>query len=346
MTSTSTKQRLVHFDMMVGLAMTLVVLGHFSVGVEPKWYADGLHHWIYSFHMELFVFLSAFLIRYTYKEVQSPLEYGKYIWRKFKKFFVWFLIIGMAVAIIAPFFRHAPLSVDYLWQSLRTLLLYPRWSETAFLWYIYILFGYYLISPLFFRLPQLVQVLCCIGALFLAMIDSGTFLCANEFCQYTFFYCLGVLCAQWIDDIRNAKRWLWALLSLPFVAYSIWISTEGYAIGFGIRQLGWWTTVTGVASLPFFYLLSMALQKIGPVRKTLTAISKDCYIIYLLQMFIIWGSCWLLQQAGILEKTPFGVLLVGGTILAIALPIGLATIYRRIRTNTNKKSGTPLKSSR
>ena len=27
-------------------------------------------------------------------------------------------------------------------------------------------------------------------------------------CNYTFFYCLGVLCAEWIEEIRGAKRWL------------------------------------------------------------------------------------------------------------------------------------------
>ena len=110
----SKPKRLVHIDMMVGMAMILVVMGHFTLGFEPDWYNKGLHNWIYSFHMEMFVFLSAFLIRYTYKGVQSPLEYGKYIWRKFKKFFVWFVVIGITVAALAPLFRHDSISIDYL----------------------------------------------------------------------------------------------------------------------------------------------------------------------------------------------------------------------------------------
>ena len=48
--------RLVSIDMMVGLAMILVVMGHFTLGFEPDWYGNGLHNWIYSFHMQLFLF--------------------------------------------------------------------------------------------------------------------------------------------------------------------------------------------------------------------------------------------------------------------------------------------------
>lgn len=323
------KGRLIRIDIMVGLAMLLVVLGHFSVGFEPDWYSNGLHNWIYSFHMEMFIFLSAFLIRYTYKGVESLKEYGKYIWRKFKKFFVWFIIVGIAVALIACVVKDKTLNWEYVGISFKKLFLYPRWSEASFLWYIYILFGYYLVSPLFFRLPQIAQVICCIGAMFIAMLDGNTFLASHEFCQYTFFYCLGVLCAQWIEEIRNVKLWLWGLLSVPFLAFTGWVFSEGITIGFQFPQLGWWTTVTGVAALPFFYLLSMALEKTKFTRALFTSISVNCYWIYLLQMFIIWGCARLVHSAihiGTISFIPFFIVT---TILAIGIPIALAELTKK-----------------
>lgn len=326
---TSPTHRLVRIDIMIGIAMLMVVLGHFSVGFEPEWYSNGLHNWIYSFHMEMFVFLSAFLIRYTYKGVYNLKDYGKYIWRKFKKFFIWFIIIGITVDLIACTVKGFAFNWQYVGQSLKTLLLYPRWSEASFLWYIYILFGYYLVSPLFFKLPQIAQVICCIGAMFLAMVDGNTFLASHEFCQYTFFYCLGVLCAQWIDEIRNVKVWLWGLLSVPFLAFSGWVFSEGLKIGFQFPQLGWWTTVTGVTALPFFYLLSIALEKAKLTRTIFTSISINCYWIYLLQMFIIWGCARLVHSAihaGTITFTPFFFVTA---ILAIAVPIFLATLIKR-----------------
>lgn len=318
--------RLVRVDMMVGLAMILVVLGHFTVGSEPQWYHT-LHNWIYSFHMQMFLFLSAFLIRYTYKPVANAAGYFKYIWRKFVKFFLPFLIVGIVVALLACVFKDAELTWGHVGHSLKTLLLYPRWSETSFLWYIYILFGYYLISPLFFRLPQWGRVVCCVGAMFLPMIDAGQTLAAYDFSRYTFFYCLGVLCAEWIDEIRSVKPWTWALMSIPFLAYTYWVFAQSGAIGFEHTQLDWWYIVTGTASIPFFYLLAMAIEKTIVTSKTLTLISKDCYWIYLLQMFIIWGLDIFAIENGI----SFTAFFITTTILAIGLPVLLAETVRKMR---------------
>ena len=343
MTNKSSKNRLVRIDMMVGMAMLMVVMGHFSVGFEPQWY-HGLHNWIYSFHMQMFLFLSAFLIRYTYKGTSSLKEYGLYIWRKFKKFFLWFLVIGMGVALLACLFKNAPFTTDYLLHSLRNLLLYPRWSEASFLWYIYILFGFYLISPLFFLLPQWVRVLCCIGAMFLAMLDGTAFLATSDFCSLTFFYCLGVLCAEWIDEIKGVKVWMWGLLAVPFVAFSAWLFSQGEAIGFEFPQLGWWSLVTGTAALPCFYLLAMAFEKMRPIKATLSSISRNCYWIYLLQMFIIWGCARLAHSSihsGTITFIPFFIIT---TVLTIALPIALSELTHRVLCRESKSTADNKKS--
>lgn len=327
---TNNKGRLVAIDIMIGMAMILVVLGHNSIGNEPYWYSHGLHNWIYSFHMELFLFLSAFLIRYTYKPVKSTLDYIKYIWRKIKKFFIWFIIIGMAVALLACPIKGVPFSGQYLWESLCRLLLYPRWSETSFFWYIYILFGYYLISPLFFCMPQWGRVLICVATLFLPMLPESQFLATYDFCQFSFFYCLGVLCAEWIEEIRGIKLWQWGLMSVPFVAWTVWVFSDGMEIGFEHPQLGWWHIVTGVSSIPFFFLISKALQKTKILNQILTLISKDCYWIYLLQMFIIWGCALLINHFNMKNNIPFELFLAIVTILAIAIPVAMAEIYKKI----------------
>lgn len=250
----------------------------------------------------------------------------------------------MGVALLACLFKNAPFTTDYLLHSLRNLLLYPRWSEASFLWYIYILFGFYLVSPLFFRLPQWVRVLCCIGAMFLAMLDGTAFLATSDFCSLTFFYCLGVLCAEWIDEIRGVKVWMWGLLAVPFVAFSAWLFSQGEAIGFEFPQLGWWSLVTGTAALPCFYLLAMAFEKMRPIKATLSSISRNCYWIYLLQMFIIWGCARLAHSSihtGTITFIPFFIVT---TVLAIALPIALSELTHRVLcrkskvTTDNKKS--------
>ncbi len=318
---------MVSIDIMVGMAMLFVVIGHLSVGSEPEWYSRGLHAWIYSFHMELFVFLSAFLIRYTYKGVNSLLEYSKYIWRKFRKFFLWFIIIGIAVSLLK--------SANLL-SELSTLLLYPRQSETAFLWYIYLLFGYYLLSPLYFRLPEYVRIICCAAALFLPLLNAGPILCASDFCQYTFFYCLGVLCAEWKtkNQTNTAASFAFkssAFAALPFLLYTLWLLFFGYSNGFEFRQLGWWTIATGLFSLPFFYFIAVLSGKVAFLRKTFEAISRNCYLIYLLQMFVIWGIHRLLPS---LPFIPFAFV---ATISALTIPILIGTALNALREHAAQK---------
>lgn len=338
--STIKPSRLVRIDMMVGMAMILVVLGHMSVGNEPYWYSHGLHNWIYSFHMELFLFLSAFLIRYSFKGVSSAADYGKYVWRKFKKFFLWFIIVGLAVDIISRLVSGNELSLSVVANSLYRLLIYPAFSEASFLWYIYILFGYYIISPLFIKLPQLVKTLLCVASLFLAMVPGNPFLASNCFCQYTFFYCLGILCAEWIDEIRGAKTWLWALMSVPFIVFSVWVFSDGMEIGFEYPQLGWWTIVTGSAAIPFFYLLAILFEKTKYISKALTFVSVDCYWIYLLQMFIIWGCLYAVSHTSLRDGAPFWLFITITTILAVVLPILLAETFKKLK-NKEKKAGLP-----
>ncbi|MCR4829128.1 MAG: acyltransferase [Bacteroidales bacterium] len=324
------RERLVHIDIMVGITMMLVVLGHFAVGIEPDWYRNVMWQWIYSFHMQLFVFLSAFIIRYSYKEVHSIGDYGRYVLRKVIKFVPWYFVLGVAIAVLKRSMDGIALDVHFFVKTLHSLALYPRHSEAAFLWYIYILLGYYIISPLFFRLPGWAKVICCVGAMLLPHFPAGHLLCAYDFCQYTFFYCLGVLCAEWIVELVSIKRWAWALMSMPFVVFSYWLITNCDAYGLEIKQLGWWLIVSGVAALPFFYLLALTIGRVRWLSNVWSAVSKSCYWIYLLQMFIIWGCVWLVMHFHIVGKFPFVAFLLVSSTLAIVLPMALRWIVLQL----------------
>ena len=61
-------KRIIGIDVMQGIAMVLVVLGHHLFPFMPEWYMR-MFYWIYTFHMPLFIFISGFLVRYSYKGV-------------------------------------------------------------------------------------------------------------------------------------------------------------------------------------------------------------------------------------------------------------------------------------
>lgn len=328
------KERLIRVDIMVGLMMCLVVLGHMNIHPRvPSWYTRGVLQWIYAFHMEVFVFLSGFLIRYAYKGVSTMKEYGMYVWKKFKKFFLWFIIVGVAAIVgnyaISHFFGHSDYSLaEVLSTGIKKLLLYPMWSQTSFLWYIYILFGFYLISPLYFKLPIWLQRAICVVTLLLPILPASEFLAAERFCKYTCFYCLGVQCAEGIEELREVKTWSWGILSIPFVAFSIWL----FVTHFQTQEsaMPFLSVITGFMALPFVYFMSMLIERCCWMTAILSRISKDCYWIYLLQMFIIWGLELVLSRTPLFNNPYFFIIFLPiAFFAAIAVPIFLKRLLIR-----------------
>ncbi len=340
--------RLLSLDLMVGLAMIFVVMGHMSFPFSPSWYNDGLHEWIYRFHMEVFVFLSAFLIRYSYKGVYSFADYLKYEGRKFKKFFIPFLLVGLAVAL-SKAWSYGIVKSDiwsYMWESLKCLLLYPMRSEASFLWYIYILFGFYLISPLVVKLPSWVKMVLCILSMGLPLLGANHFLGGYLFCKYTFFYFLGILCAEGWEQLRDIKTWIIGILSMPFLLWSIRYlvsclnpDIEGTFLEIGPQGFD---ILSGCLALPFFYFTARVLERINWISSILTQISKDCFWIYLLQMFVLWACALGFDYLGN-KSFPFWIFMAISTILAISIPIGCSWLSRKtllIGTKKNNKKKT------
>ena len=71
----------------------------------------------------------------------------------------------------------------------------------------------------------------------------------------------------------------------------------------------------------------MVLEKTAVTGKPLTLISKDCYWIYLPQMFVIWGMVIISKKCDI----PFTLFFILTALLAIGLPVLLAETVRRMR---------------
>jgi fucose 4-O-acetylase-like acetyltransferase len=308
--------RLIGVDMMIGIAMTLVVLGHMSFNFTPEWYNVGLHGWIYSFHMELFIFLSALLIRYSYKGVHTIKDYFHYEWRKFSKFFFPFILVGAAVGICSAYF-NGNLGHNNWWsilvQESKSLLVWPMQSHASFLWYIYVLMGFYIISPLYFKLPRWAKMALCLIAIALPMIPCSYQFGGALFCKYAFFYCLGELCAEGLDELKSLKVWHWFLASLPFIAWSIYfIITKDNSL---------YSIFTGFIALPAAYFLSLGLEKISWICWCMTKISKGCFWIYLFQMFISWGCAIAFRESNLITIMPFWIFMIVCMLLSISIPL-------------------------
>lgn len=332
--NSESRPRVLCLDIMVGMAMVFVVLGHQSFDGAPMWYVNGMHEWIYRFHMEVFVFLSAFLIRYSYKGVNSVKEYLAYVGKKLKKFFLPFLLVGIVVALAGAWSRGEDKTElgGLMAQQLRQLLLYPMQSEASFLWYIYVLFGYYLVSPLVIRLPRWVKMVLCVLSMGLPLLRCSHFLGGYLFCKYSFFYLLGVICAEGTGELKALKTWVLGLVSVPFVIWSvryIW-SRMNPEIGNSFVEVGpeGFDILSGCMALPFFYVCGRLIEKVGWLSAALSQISKDCFWIYLLQMFVAWGCMYVVLWIN--RPFPFALFLVISSVLCIIAPMGARWLSQKL----------------
>lgn len=232
MSSTLNKSRIFEIDRAKGLAILLVVIGHVE-GRTPlhdaDWYGI-LKQWIYLFHMPFFMFLSGFIMEYTFKPVTVVGGYLSYVRDKFVRLMPAFFAVAFLIVIgksVASHLMHVDNVPQGIGSGLLDILIRPVYSSASALWYIYVLFIFYLLFPLLRRVSGgLAWPLLLIGALaYLVHADLTTLLALNRAAEYMIFLMIGVVLARnfaaftgWLDRFGGVVLALFILLSLVYPA--------------------------------------------------------------------------------------------------------------------------------
>ena len=304
------QHRITAIDLMQGIAMLLVVVGHHFFLFMPEWYRR-MYYWIYTFHMPLFIFISGFLVRYSYKGVHSMAKYRSYVGRRFRKFALPYIIVGVACALLAWNFG----GVGILANNLLHLFIAPKLGEASFLWYLYLLFIFYCMAPLIFNAKNMIRW--CIAGMafyFSVFYVPSNYLCADYFTKYFVFFMFGVLVAEnYTCIMKMPKRW-YMVPAVVFVGMTVLHFQYGYnaILEYAMQWVG----------IPACACAAWGLEKCRPVRGALVRISQNCFVIYLLHMFVIQGVAVLLRLSGmgLTAYTAIPYLLLS-TALAISIPM-------------------------
>lgn len=139
----SSSNRSITIDIIKGLAIILVVIGHFIPENSPYWYVK-MREIIYTFHMPTFLFASGYIFMKYYKNDSLKSFYAK----KFNRLIVPYLttsVIVISIKILTEKF----LSVDNPVTALSYLKIFYIPEAGYFLWYIWSLFTIFLIIPFF-----------------------------------------------------------------------------------------------------------------------------------------------------------------------------------------------------
>ena len=167
---------------------------------------------IYSFHMPFFMYLSGFVMLYTFKALDSKRSYFEYCFGKFKRLapgFVCFAIIILSGKILASQFLHVDNQPIGLIQGMIDIVVNPGLSAAKGLWFIYVLLEFYLVAPLIIYVFGGRPIGIVIVGLAIHFLPSTPLLMLDGAFEYLIYFGIGATIAHnyvtveyWLDKNR------------------------------------------------------------------------------------------------------------------------------------------------
>ena len=307
-------QRIEEIDILKGIAIFLMVMGHalsfvFKLSELDTYPSDALfvRNVIYSFHMPLFFFLSGYVINLKGKEYNF---YNNYI-----------IIQKRFISIALP-----ALSYIIVYSVLNGKLMYEWFLPALFLNIVF----FCLIKTFFHYLNvgggkiEIVATLAIYVAVYVLIPDSFVSL-KWDFKFFIYFY-MGSLFfnIKFLDTLKAMKN---RCLTELFYTISVIIYILSFYFGFmkGVRfQLGLLTSITGIFIC--FYLSQYQNYIPSKLRSFIIWMGKNTILIYILHFLIIpsWSSAgdyfvWLAKgntiKLSIMIQLLYGILITLYTIL-------------------------------
>ncbi len=218
---TKASKRVEWIDILKGLGIVLVVMGHTPAFAEP--------YWVYSFHMPLFFFVVGLLFPEKSK-TNLPVFLKKRAIRRLAPYLIYSVIaVALSDLIFRHFARtdHDPVSLASYETGLFTG--FPR--ADVVLWFYPVLFGAETIVALIVRLaaPKFIK-----ASAFVALIIAACFTSppqiryvqfGNTCVMSAIFIFAGIYARDILDTLRNCPSAWKALVFIMALLTSIWLAT-------------------------------------------------------------------------------------------------------------------------
>ncbi len=255
----------------------LVVLGHSYPIFDYSPSANWIYHFIYSFHMPLFMSISGFLFIYT---GGTKNRFTDFLTKKFYRLLIPYLVLNTIAYLPKTFlseFADRPLELGMA-PYLKSLF-YPDESAISFFWFLPTLFLIFVISPLLSKALQNVS-----SSLVLTII-LATLYSINPFQQNEFLS---------VDNIASYLLFFWAgCVMCRFKIFYEKLITNPFVGCFSIILLLWlsqiyiYSTFLSVITALLGIIMSFSLTKMLSEKKlnVFRFIDGYSYQIYLLSWF-------------------------------------------------------------
>lgn len=224
------KQEKIDVTLCKGLAITLVVIGHLLGRGEPQgheWFLT-FKEYLYLFHMPFFMFLSGYVYFRPGRLSELLGRYRRFFHKQFVRLILPFLAFGLGILILKLVLQHY-LHVDNVPEGIADGLYKMFWDTNAspvlFIWYIFVLFVFSVLSPLLYPLLKERMGLWLALGLVVYALPWFPHLYINKMTAYFVFFTLGGFLRHHEDSyirLLDGKTMLWiGLFALSFLTYEV-----------------------------------------------------------------------------------------------------------------------------
>lgn len=315
---------LISFLQFVGVIS--VIYGHSMNGIPvPSIFTD-IKAWIYTYHMPLFFFVSAFLFAYKggydkgYKSILS-----KRFWRLLVPYIIWNAAFIIPKYILMPLLGEVTKdsAVEFSVEYFLRIILRPRDNILGHTWFLCGLFEMFLIAILFDKARRKKELWIPISLALVIVncfgIDNRWLAIEDLFKNGIFFWCGLLLGSFKPEDVVNwlKNKWLsGSVIVLVIGTTVVWAINKDMNIN---------TLVLGVSVLFFF----MIVQTISGIQGgVIEFVSKNSFPIYIMHWPVIMVLRLVFYQK--LRLPPAPSMLIN-LILGFVVPCGITYILRKLK---------------
>ena len=327
MAKQKTENRIGFISFLQFIGVVSVIYGHSMNGIPVPEVLTKIKAWVYTYHMPLFFFVSAFLFSYKggyeqgYKNVLN-----KRFWRLIVPYLLW------NTAFIIPKYLLIPVlgdvtkdtSVEFSAHYFFRIILRPRDNILGHTWFLFALFEMFLIAILFDKAKKKKQLWI---PIILALVIINCFGIENRWLAIgdlmkngIFFWCglvLGTFAANDISNYLKDKYVIDSVITLILGTTIAWIFFPDMNIN---------TLILGFSAL-FLFMIFQISSGIG--GGMIEFISRNSFPIYIMH----WPVIMVLRLV-FYQKMGFSPVLsmIINLVLGLIIPSVIAFVLRKIKT--------------
>ena len=327
------KPRFEDIDIMRGMAIFLVVLGHLVAHKdfprENQWYWY-LLYWIYHFHMPLFMYLSGLSFFLFQKPIAGAAGYRRFLAQRAGRllpalFFLGAVVVG--VKFMLSGWLHVDNPVRDFWSDMLKLVYDPLGGSLISVWFVYTLFIIYVVTVPLLQATGWKPLAVLVAGAIVHFLPLPNYFCLSRVGEYLFMFGLGCCAATYYKQILSiSTRYLPLFLGI-FLLASVLIFLYMVEWSEDFKKV-----MLSLASLPVAHALSIKLH--GLAAKAFALLGVCSFIIYLLNIEFIGATKAALLKIHSWDGTAFlffmPVLLLAGTVGPIILKRKVFSRYRML----------------